>query len=203
MDASHVTSIIRGDQATLSFDLSERQGSETDRLRRQSVKASKRGGQWKLVAPSAPPADSNGHEVEAMLQGIADPESAAANAKREVADYRTLSQIKQLLTGLAMLDAEKGKLATSNKTFGRDLAPYTKDPSLFVSPVTGKRYTFNENLARKVWPKGKRIERLVMVYEGSGGKLEFTHNGQAIVGFADCHVARVTREQARSLLWKP
>jgi prepilin-type processing-associated H-X9-DG protein len=43
--------------------------------------------------------------------------------------------------------------------------------------------------------------KTVMIYEGKAGKLDYRHNGRAVVGFMDGHCKLINADEAAGLIW--
>jgi prepilin-type processing-associated H-X9-DG protein len=97
------------------------------------------------------------------------------------------------------------------------LMPYLKDRSLFYVPGSDEPYTFNANLSERYSmmetdgitmvdpPRAfiKNTDKTVMFYEGHNERPIFRYDGKAAMAFADGHVALVSPEEAKTLIWKP
>lgn len=105
------------------------------------------------------------------------------------------------------------------------LEPYLVNTASFSVPDVNEFYTFNGNLSglkTRSRPfvygqfdpnphglydlKANEVEalaRTVMFYEGQNEKPIFRYNGKAAICFADGHVALVSPDEARKLIWKP
>jgi prepilin-type processing-associated H-X9-DG protein len=117
------------------------------------------------------------------------------------------SNLKRIGTGLVVLaDANKGKLALKADRFKAAVNAYTRNESLFHCPEQARTaakvvsYSFNAQLEGKVLDAIKNPEQVVLAYEGRGGKLDFRHDGKAVVAFADGHVSLVSETQ--KVLWR-
>ena len=89
------------------------------------------------------------------------------------------------------------------------LSPYVQSEQLFRCPadtVGSVDYSMNTQLQGISLAKLSDPALVVAVYEGSNQRLEFRHEGKAVVGFADGHVKAFTPAQAQNpqnLRWKP
>ena len=142
--------------------------------------------------------------VVGILAAILFPVFAKAreNARLAVCE----SNVKQIELGLVQYAQDYNKYPPSAAGYKAAVFPYIKSEQVFHCPDDsggGESYSFNTNL------QGKNIAALnapadtVMVYEGNGQTLDFRHEGKAVVGFADGHVQVMTREEAKTLRWKP
>lgn len=106
-----------------------------------------------------------------------------------------------------MLVADKdGKFALQDSELRRSLLPYlpTLDVMLRYPEDQNAKISFNTRLTDLPIDKVRDTRRTVMLYEGENGKLDFRHNGRAIVLFVDGHVRYVNAESAKTLLqWSP
>lgn len=64
--------------------------------------------------------------------------------------------------------------------------------------VDGKRFYY---LVEGVGADEKRA-KLVVLYDGENQKLRYSYDGRAPVAFADGHVALVSPQEAKNLVWK-
>lgn len=114
------------------------------------------------------------------------------------------SNLKQIALGAILLEQKMGALKITPQNFKKELFPYTRTMAFFRCPQVsgGESYSFNGNLTnlKLGMPNAPRI---VMFYEGRNGQLDFRHDGKANVAFADGHVQTVSREDAKTLQWKP
>lgn len=129
----------------------------------------------------------------------------AAQAKNRAEACR--SNLKQIGTGLMLLaQANNDKLALKPDNFKAAVNKYVRNERVYQCPEHARSaanavsYSFNGLLSGKNPDALRNPEKIVMAYEGRGGKLDFRHNGKAAVAFADGHVALVDAKQ--KLLWK-
>ena len=81
--------------------------------------------------------------------------------------------------------------------------PTSVQPTIFQVPDTNEIYTFNGNLSGLKTDEIKTPAQTVLFYEGQNETPIFRYDGKAAICFADGHVALVTPDQAKSLIWKP
>jgi prepilin-type processing-associated H-X9-DG protein len=118
-----------------------------------------------------------------------------------------LSNIKQIGLGVIMFLADnddKFKLTSTN--WRTKAEPYLKNAELFHCPMEPSgafSYSFNEKLAGREATGISDVANTVMVYEGKNGKLDFRHEGRAVVCFTDGHAKLVTEADAAKLRWNP
>ena len=115
-----------------------------------------------------------------------------------------LSNAKQVATTILMyVKANKG--VTPKDTAYRDaLLPYAKNPEIFQCPLDAKgtvSYTLNSSVAGIALNSVLLPTNTVLIYEGTAGKLNFRHNGRAVVGFVDGHCSLVDASKATTLIW--
>ena len=87
--------------------------------------------------------------------------------------------------------------------FINSLMPYAQNPLIFKLPDSTEFYTFNGNLLDKNMDQIKAPTRTVLFYEGQNEMPIFRYDGRAAICFADGHVALVSPDEAKSLIWKP
>lgn len=75
--------------------------------------------------------------------------------------------------------------------------------STFRVPDTNEIYTFNGNLSGLKTDEVKTPTQTVLFYEGQNETPIFRYDGKAAICFADGHVALVSPDEAKSLIWKP
>ena len=81
--------------------------------------------------------------------------------------------------------------------------PTSVQPTIFQVPDTNEIYTFNGNISGLKTDEIKTPSQTVMFYEGQNEKPIFRYDGKAAIAFADGHVALVSPDEAKSLIWKP
>lgn len=107
--------------------------------------------------------------------------------------------------GFDQVGANEKKLVMTPQNFKAKLLPYLKSEQIFRCPSvsSGESYSFNGNLTNYKLDNSPDAPRLVMFYEGKNGQLDFRHDGKTNVAFADGHVQTISREEAKTLRWKP
>lgn len=125
--------------------------------------------------------------------------------KEEKARLECASNLKQIALGAFQMDQRKGKLAMTSQNFEAQMFPYLHTMELFRCPSvsTAESFSFNGNLTNLSLKNLADSFHLVMFYEGKNGQLDFRHDGKANVAFADGHVQTISREEAKTLKWKP
>jgi len=115
-----------------------------------------------------------------------------------------LANAKQVTAAILMyVKANKG-VTPKDADYKTALSPYNKKPEIFQCPLDPKdtlSYTLNSNLAGTALNTVLLPSNTVLIYEGTGGKLTFRHNGRAVVGFADGHCMMVDASKASTLSW--
>jgi prepilin-type processing-associated H-X9-DG protein len=143
--------------------------------------------------------------VVAILAAILFPVFAKVreNARMAVCE----SNVKQIELGLTeYVQDHNNKYPPSASGFKAAVFPYLKSEQIFRCPTDtagSVDYSLNTKLRGVSLEKLADPSQVVAVYEGSNQKLEFRHEGKAVVGFADGHVKALTPAQAQMLRWKP
>lgn len=148
--------------------------------------------------------------MRSLLPGVAylfgNPK-AMEGAQGSAKSTACVSNLKQLALATIMFTTDNDDvLKTTGAKWKTSIFPYCKNESLFTCPEDPKgtmSYSFNSSLANVNMAKIKNPANTVLAYEGAGGKLKFRHNDKAAVAFADGHVKLLTKEQAKTLSWKP
>jgi len=121
--------------------------------------------------------------------------------------HQSESNVKQIMLGIFMyVQDTDNQINLTPQNYKYELMPYLKSNILFTAPgdVVGTvSYDINSNLAGANDLTIKNPHTLVALYQGHDQKLDFKYGDNSVVGFADGHVEAVTREQAKSLRWKP
>ncbi len=120
-------------------------------------------------------------------------------------DAVSASNLKQIALGAFMLETKQGALKITPQDFEAQLFPYLHTTELFRCPSipSGEGYSFNGNLTNLKLSDLLYPHKTVMFYESRNGELDFRHDETATIAFADGSVGAVTREQAKTLRWKP
>jgi beta-lactamase regulating signal transducer with metallopeptidase domain len=89
----------------------------------------------------------------------------------------------------------------------RGFRPSTDLDHFFHCPAHQKgqsSYSINQNLSGVYQEATSQYEKeIVLLYEGTESKLDFRHNGKALVVLFDRKLKLVSREDAKRLVWKP
>ncbi|HVT11064.1 MAG TPA: hypothetical protein VHE55_02260 [Fimbriimonadaceae bacterium] len=172
----------------------------------ETLSLAKSGTDWLIV----PPGDRNAGGPQSLLPGVAyllgNP-SAFPSAKVTAKSTSCLSNIKQLALATIMFASDYDDvLKTTAAKWSTSIYPYTKNKTILTCPEDKPgtvSYSFNGRLANVSMSKIKNPATTVLAYEGKGEKLNFRHEGRAAVAFADGHAKLITKEQAKTLVWKP
>src|SRR5207244_2572565 len=118
-----------------------------------------------------------------------------------------ISNVKQICAGAMMLMVDNDEtFKLKAETYKQSLMPYIRNEAVFKCPAdrgSGASYSFNANLAGLNLAKVVAPAETVLIYEGKNGKLNFRHEGKAVVGFADGSAKLIDAENAKKLRWKP
>jgi prepilin-type processing-associated H-X9-DG protein len=203
---TNATTTLNGASATVAGKVAvknPRQSGSESFATQTSLESS--GGTWMILAnPAKAQADKGTDVVNGLAYMLTEPK-VMTMAKSSAEAVACLSNVKQLCTGVLMLNEDNGEvLKLSPATFKKSVMPYVKNASLFSCPVGGAAsYSFNANLAGVRQTNIRSVAETVMIYEGKNGKLDFRHDGKAAVGFADGHAKLVNATGAQKLRWKP
>lgn len=119
------------------------------------------------------------------------------------------SNLKQIALAAFQLSfnqvgSDEKKLMITPQNFRTKLLRYLRVGTFRCPSASGgESYSFNGNLTNRKLESLPNAPRLVMFYEGRNGQLDFRHDGKANVAFADGHVQTISREEAKTLRWKP
>lgn len=176
---------------------------------------------WQIVPPTtpedlqslgiAPRADATGRVIlpdnTPVLNGVAQSIANPKTAWGDESSRQTQTNLKQL--GLAALQFAQDydeKYALAPEFYKEALTPYAvRDANIWTIPATGEPYTFNGNLSGRSSANAQlpNSYKVVMFYEGQNEKPVFRYGGRAAILFADGHVALVSPDDAKNLVWKP
>ncbi|HWA84457.1 MAG TPA: hypothetical protein VG820_13530 [Fimbriimonadaceae bacterium] len=172
----------------------------------ETLELTKSGDGWLILAPK----EMSASGTQMLLPGVAylfgNPKAMqpAVDAAKSTS---CLSNIKQLALATIMFATDNDDvLKTTSAKWANAIYPYTKNKTILTCPEDKPgtvSYSFNVRLANVSMAKIKNPATTVLAYEGSGGKLNFRHDGRAAVAFADGHAKLITKEQAKTLVWKP
>ena len=106
---------------------------------------------------------------------------------------------------ILLLDYDQ-KFALKGEQLRKVLRIHAEEEKYFHCPQDtgdGDSYSFNEALFGLNQAQIKQPGVTVMLYEGKNGKLDFRHDGKAVVAFVDETVKAVASIEAMKLRWKP
>lgn len=170
----------------------------------ETAKLLKVNGKW-LIVPAVQN-DGNRSYVPSMAALMARPE-AFGQARQASKATQCLSNTKQLAVAAIILSADNDDVFKINPAKAKaTLHPYVKNDKVWFcpeAPAGRPSYSFNANLSNKSATALADPTKVVMIYEGANGKLEFRHQGRAAVAFADGHAKLIKPEEAKKLVWKP
>lgn len=214
-DLSIQQTAIKGDQATLTCSFTLGQGTtQQRRFDHQLVRFRRVSNRWQIVPFRAQNGQAQEYApnmigMQAAMCCVPHPwlQAEFKRASGIPASNQCLSNVHQLALGASMYlqDFDK-RFAFQPGAYKAALMPYVKNDRLFHCPAdkSGREsYAFNRHLQGRTLASIPNPFRTVMIYEGKNEQLDFRHEGRAAVGFVDGHAHMVTREAARSLIWKP
>ncbi len=170
---------------------------------------------WRIVPPPTAPAEMTSSEFiakhDVLLANIAYgfaqtqmPKIKATPAERSMENLRKLG-----LCAAAFAQDYDDAYVFGAPYYREALAPYMRNstvfvaPELFLVPNTNEIYSFNGNLSGLKTDEIKKPAQTILFYEGQNETPVFRYDGKAAIGFADGHVALITPDEAKSLVWKP
>ena len=163
---------------------------------------------WEIVPPPAPPPALETDLLAAPNAPFWTNVAFYLRPKLDVApdaslDKRSLHKLWQLGVSAQWFAQEHGGRYALAPNFIGALAPYAQNVGIFMLPDSREFYSFNSQLldarAQAIAAPGATV----LFYEGSGQKPTFRYDGKAAIGFADGHVALVSPDEAKGLIWKP
>ncbi len=198
-----------GAASTVSFQLAMDGGAANKGTMSDRLPLRRYADGWKIV-PGKPASLSKRQYMASLLPfatAIARPQTLASWMNK-TEEQVCLSNMKQLgLAGVQFLADHRGKFTLKTATAKKSLeAYYPGIDRIFHCPQDksgADSYAFNRNLEGVRATDIAQPQQTVMLYDGKNGRLAFRHNGRAVVAFADGHVELVSRQQAKSLRWKP
>lgn len=203
---SNVKSVVDGATAKVSYHLEAAVPSQTPIQIDEATDMKLVGTNW-LIVP-AEPTNSAAARPSGLAMFAASLVSPKGFGQEKAAAQATvcLSQVKQLALGVLMFSGDNDDVLKfkSAADVRKQLAPYLKNEGLWKCPSdtgTGASYTFNPNLLGVAFAKVAEPSKVVMIYEGKGGKLAFRHAGRAAVAFMDGHAKLIDEAGAKSLVW--
>lgn len=167
----------------------------------ESVTLVKSGKTWLLKPDKANPGN-----VNSIVQMCVEQSVVFSDAKDRMYTRKCTEGLTELAVATMLTVSEQGnvfRLTASN--WQAKITPYVKGKFSFgcmTKRSKGSAFAFNGALTGTSSAKLRSLGTLVMLYEGSGGKLFFHPDGLAGVAFADGSVKRVTATQAKKLRWK-
>ena len=162
---------------------------------------------WQIVPPATePPAINMDVDAEDVLwNNVAyhfaqksDLKPIKTSAERSINNLETLSWI------IGLIVQDYGDVYALNPRYIIEaVISHVQEAAVVQVPDTNEIYTFNANLSGLKTDEVKTPAQTVLFYEGQNETPTFRYDGKAAICFADGHVALVTPEQAKSLIWKP
>ena len=195
------TSKLQGNKATVTCDWQFT--PEPDRKFHDDLPLARVDGSWKLVVPDHLPSDQS---ISAILYLFGNPKGIP-DSKASAEKLSCLSNIK--LIGLAALQfsADKNDTFDFGKVpFQTVLAKYLRSPKILHCPLDQPNtisYSFNSALLGKKLDNVVAPVHTIMFYEGSNGKLNYRHEGKAMIVFADGHAKGVSPSGLKFCTWDP
>lgn len=128
-----------------------------------------------------------------------------ATAQTKARATACLSNAKQISTGVLIYSQDYDEVTPRKGASYTELVdPYIKNQRVFTCPLAPAgtiSYTFNSGVAGVPMSVITAPAKTVMIYEGKDGKLDYKHEGQAVVGFMDGHCKLIKPEEAAGLIW--
>lgn len=216
---SDLRSAVSGDTARATFKLTAQAAAGAQPpVVEDSVDLRRDGTIWRITpAEIAAFKPGQGGVTLNVATGLAHPEILLA-AHRRADEAACLANVDTINSGAVdYYLLEHGRFPRKAADFETAFWPYIKKlanrpaAELFHCPAdegAGESYSFNGRLQGLGFREFGRIkpeiaEKLVFVYEGRHGKLEFRHSGRACVCFLNGLPMMVDAKQARDLQWKP
>jgi hypothetical protein len=174
----------------------------------ETIRLRKVGDDWKIVAPKYEPTDSrNSNEfVTTVATMLVSGDQAMAGAKHAAIRTSRLSNFKQISTA-CMIHAtdHDDKILINTANARKALGPILKNDQIWQDPATKKTMTvsFNPNLLNKRLSEIQAPAETVLASWGPKDALIFDDSGRTVIAFTDGHVKLMTKEQAKTLRWKP
>lgn len=130
--------------------------------------------------------------------------STRAGVLSQLRGQLSLSRLKQTSMGVMQFLQDYDERYRFENEFWREaVLPYVKNGALLLIPGSGTPYTFNDNLSDKSIAAINEVAQTVLFYEGSDEKPIFRYDGKAAICFTDGHVALLTPDEAKTLIWRP
>ena len=190
---------VSGTSAIASVTYEYRAGNGGAATAAEKLKLVKTNNKW-LISPEKSFRRGNDHllgDVATLLS------SGGFEAAKQAALHTVLlSNLKQVSVGIQMYLADNDDiLSLTDANLKAKLMPYLKNNKLFESPLLkGKSlvFTLNPNLVGKPVAKIANPAKTVMIVVGERGK-PTPIEGEAYVGFADGHCAKMPWAKVKSL----
>ncbi len=156
---------------------------------------------WRIV----PPKRENLQPYRTLsLQNIAYFASQRAGVLPQLRGEISASRLKQNALGVFQFVQDyTERFSFQNEFWQSAIRPYVQNDALFLIPGSQIPYTFNDQLSDKSLADINEVARTVLFYEGEGEKPVFRYDGKAAIGFTDGHVALLTPDEAKTLIWRP
>lgn len=198
LSVTDVSSTINGDFALVTFQLTQ-SSVPGAKAAKDHLVLIRSGSDWLIDVP--------GREGALGLIAFMLTNPPVMQQAQKVAEGAAcLSNLKQLSLGLIMVETDNDDiLKVTAANWQKQIQPYVKNQKLFTCPEDPPgtmSYSLNAKLAGKDTAKINDPAKTVLVYEGKDGQLNFRHNGRACVAFCDGHAKLITKEEAKTLLWK-
>ena len=160
---------------------------------------------WQIVPPEIEPPDVNTENKNVLWANISYHIAQKESYKpKGTPAERSMSNLKQLGLGALQFTQDYDEIYAFDARYVVEaLSPYIGDSAIFQVPDTNEIYTFNGNLSGLNMQKTQNDAQTVMFYEGQNETPIFRYDGKAAICFADGHVALVSPDEAKSLIWKP
>ncbi len=183
----------------------------------EKISLKRSGNDWKIVPLSTVELAAIAGQMEGKPGAAMPPVTVIASsitnyqvlfaARERARTVSCLSNVKQISLAMLMyLQDYDEKFKLRADSYKAKLMPYCKNEQIFHCPADKSgavSYSFNGNLQGVSMTALKFPAQTVMIYEGKNGKLEFRHNGMAIIGFADGHAKAMNALGATKLRWTP
>jgi len=174
----------------------------------EMIRLRKVGDDWKIIAPKYDPTDPrNANEFVTMAATmLASGDEAMAGAKKAAMRTARLSNFKQIATALMIHSTDHDdKILITTANAQKALGPILKNDQIWLDPETKKpmNLSFNPLLFNKRLTDLQAPAETVLISWGPKDALIFDESGRTVIGYADGHVKLMTKEQAKTLRWKP
>ena len=160
---------------------------------------------WQIVPPATAPPAINAENRNVLWANVSF-YIAQRNLPKptETPANQSGSNLKQLGLGTLMFVQDyDGVYAFEPRYFIEALSPYVASRTVFQVPDTNEIYSFNGNIGGLNFEKIPLTYKTVLFYEGQNETPIFRYDNRAAICFADGHVALVSPDEAKNLIWKP